>query len=363
MLEIPVLGREVTASWVADVFREAGSPPVGTLRAVEPEALDGASGVFGEVTRLRLSYEGPGRGDPATVILKVPSRRPANRARGMRFRLYEREVRFYREVAPTLQLRVPRCYWSWLDPKDGSSGMLLEDLGHLDGADLLAGIPTARAGLAVEHMARAHAQWWDSPRLAELSWMPRLSDPVMRQLGPLYREHWPAFLDLRGERLPPGSVALGERIGDCFEDLLDALSRPPVTIAHIDFRVDNLLFGNPRGSEAVTVLDWQLASLSRGAFDVAYLLGHSMTSAERRRHEYAILERWHRSLIRCGVRGYSLPDAVADYRRSTLACLGCTIVGTTLDRTDARGRSVALAQAVRTFTAALDLEARELLPV
>ena len=354
MYEIPALPN-VNASWVADVLDEAGFPLAGTLQAVDPEPLDGGSGVFGEIIRLRLSYEGRGPRDPAALILKLPSSRPANRARGRAFGLYEREVRFYREIAPSLDLRVPRCYGSWLESEDGSSGLLLEDLGHLDPGSLLAGISTARAGLAAERVARAHAQWWDSARLAGLTWMPELRGPLMRQLASLYRELWPAFVDLRGDRLPPGAVALGERVGDGLEELLDALSEPPATVAHFDFRVDNLLFGDPLGAEPVAVVDWQLACRSRGALDVAYLLCQSMPSARRRRHERGILERWHANLVSCGVTGYSLQDATADYRRSALACLGCVVAGTTLDRANRRGRSFAAAQAVRSFTAALDL--------
>jgi hypothetical protein len=363
MLQLFALGPEAAAGWVAEALQEAGIPYATGLRTVEPEPLDRGCGVFGEVTRLRLGYGCPAPGAPASVILKLPSSRPTNRARGASFRLYEREVRFYREIAPTLSLRVPRCYRSWLDADGGSSGLLLEDLGHLDGGDLLAGISTARAGLAVERVARAHAQWWDSARLADLAWMPELRSPVMNQLGTLYRELWPAFVELRGEHLPPGSVALGERVRDGFEELLAELSRPPATVTHVDFRADNLLFGDPLGPEPVAVVDWQLACRARGVFDVAYLLCQSMRSAQRRRHERAILERWHTSLTGCGVRGYSLRDAVADYRRCTLACLGCVVAGTTLDRATPRGRSIALAQAVRSFTAALDLDAPDLLAV
>ena len=62
--------------------------------------------------------------------------------------------------------------------------------------------------------------------------------------------------------------------------------------AHFDFRVDNLLFGDPLGPEPLAVVDWQLACRSRGAFDLAYLLCQSMASARRRRDEHAILQRW-----------------------------------------------------------------------
>jgi len=288
MLEIPRHARDVTASWVAGALSEAGVP-TGSLRGVERASLNAGSGVFADVSRLRLTHERPVPGAPTTLIVKLQSEFPHNRARARLFRLYEREVRFYREIARALDLRVPRCYWSGLDPDSGRFALLLEDLGHLQTGGLLVGISPPRATLAVELLARAHAQWWDSPRLGGLAWMPSFGGPVMRQLAEVYRELWPAFVDLRGHTLPPGALTLGERVRDCFEELLDMLSRPPVTIAHADFRVDNLFFGDPGGPDAVAVIDWQLSSIGRGAFDVAYLLCQSMECTQRRRHEMSIL--------------------------------------------------------------------------
>ncbi len=87
-----------------------------------------------------------------------------------------------------------------------------------------------------------------------------------------------------------------------------------------------------------------------------------MNVKDRRRHQFRILRSWHGALVAGGVDTYSFRDAVDDYRRSALLCIAYAVAGTELDRANDRGRSLAHLQAVRTFAAALDLDAQTLLP-
>ena len=309
--------------------------------------------MFGTVIRLRPE-NAAGLGLPPSLVLKLPSGAAENHRRAIAFGLYEREARFYREIAPGFALRVPRCYGCWVEA-GGEAALLLEDLGHLATGDMLCGISPQRAALAVECLALAHAQWWDASRLGDLPWVPSLADPPMSGLADHCLDLWPAFVDLHAGDLPPGSIALGERVVAWLPHLLGRLSRPPVTLAHADFRVDNLFFDAPLTRHPVAVVDWQLLSRCRGALDVAYLLCQSMSTVERRRHEMAILARWHGALLAAGVGGYDLDDAVADYRCAALVSVGYAIAGAALDRTNRRGTLIARAQVVRAFTAALEL--------
>ncbi|MDH3599878.1 MAG: ecdysteroid 22-kinase family protein [Candidatus Tectomicrobia bacterium] len=43
-------------------------------------------------------------------------------------KLYEREVRFYEQLVPQMELRTPNCYYSAIDLETGHSVLLLEDL-------------------------------------------------------------------------------------------------------------------------------------------------------------------------------------------------------------------------------------------
>ena len=107
MVAIPGSAAEATADWLADALQKGGAPVAGRITAVKPEPLQTEAGMFGEVVRLRLSYDHSRSADPRSLILKLPSRSPVNDARARRFRLYEREVRFYQTVARGLHLRIP----------------------------------------------------------------------------------------------------------------------------------------------------------------------------------------------------------------------------------------------------------------
>jgi hypothetical protein len=360
MTEIPDNPAALTVGWIADALKQGGIHVQGRLCALAQEPLVAGDGVFAEVIRLRLSYEAGAPGAPASVIVKLASASQANRERAAQFGLYGREVRFYEHLAPTLPLRIPRCYWSSFDPQTKRFALLLEDLDHLQVGDQLRGIPASRARTVANRLATAHARWWDSTRLDDLDWIPRLDGPITRQLADLYRDYWPAFVAIHGDHLPSGSIRLGTQVRSQLGELLTKLSRPPVTVIHGDLRAENLLFGQ-RAPHPIAVIDWQLAARGRGVFDVAYLLCQSMTVPERRRHEIEILRAWHRELVHAGISRYSFEHAAADYKLGALACLGYAVAGTTIQRAGDRGRAIAQTQAVRSFTAVLDLNAGELL--
>lgn len=356
MVDIPRTARDAGRAWVAEALAESGLVVNAVLADVEPEPLEEGSAVFGQLARLRLRYAGPSSQVPPSLILKLPTARPANWARGLDLRLYEREVRFYEEIAPKLAVRVPRCFWSRADPDSGRSALLLEDLGYLRTGDQRRGIGAVRAELAAIRLAGAHAQWWESGDLARMEWMPSFSNPMTKQLAASYSDRWPEFIGRSGGQLPAGSSGLGESVGESLEELLEALSAPPVTLIHADFRAANLMFGEGAQANAFAVVDWQMASVGRGIFDVAYLLCQSISVKERRAHEESIVEAWHSSLVSCGTSGYSLRDARRDYRRAVLLCIGFAVSASDLDRGDEAGSAVASLQAFRAFTAALDLD-------
>jgi aminoglycoside/choline kinase family phosphotransferase len=240
--------------------------------------------------------------------------------------------------------------------------LLLEDFAGFSMEDQLVGISRARAAEAIAALAGFHAAWWQSPVLDSLTWMPPVNGPITMQVAPAYRQGWPVFLEHFGADLPEGSVELGERVGEQFESLLDRAATPPLTICHADFRLDNLFFG-PKGTrDAVALIDFQLVTTGRGVFDVAYLLCQSMEVDERRASELDLLRRWHAVVTKAGVRDYPLDQALHDYKLASLICLCYPVTsGGTLDLANDRGVALVRAMAVRTFTAALDLEAAALL--
>ncbi|MGK2949064.1 MAG: phosphotransferase [Acidimicrobiales bacterium] len=371
MLQVPATTHDADAAFVTGALREGGLIGSTTRVAeVEHDAIGEGVGIVGQLARLQLRYEGPATAAPGTVILKIPSQYPENRAVGDHFRFYEREGHFYQQLADKVPVRTPRCYWNHVDVDGGAFGLLLEDLGDRTMISQVAGLSGARAASALRALARVHGTWWGAASLDGLEWMPRLDDPVNLAAGQQYRDAWPLFVERIGDALPDGALALGERVQQVFEDLLhQGIAEAPVTICHGDFRGDNLMFddrahpANP--DDEVAVLDWQIAYRGPAITDVAYFLCQSLEVEERRAHERQLVGAWHDELVTTVRReaGTDLSDypvelAWEQYRR---AALGTTVYPVSsmgaMDPANERGRQLVTAMAVRAFTASLDLDA------
>ncbi len=364
MRQVPSTMDDVTPEWLEAALREARSLPPGTgVASLGVEPLGAGVGLLGELARLRPVYSGAACDLPATLILKLPSAHEANRARGNQFGFYGREIRFYDEVAAKLELRVPRCFHAAMDDDAGSFALVLEDLGGLGAADQVEGLREDQAMIAVEHIARFHASWWDAPELEALHWLPPSDGPVTMQAAPAYRECWPMFLERFGRYVPEGGVAVGKAVGEAYEELLEVGGMRPWTIVHCDFRLDNMFFGAVGSDDEFALVDWQLSTKGGGCYDIAYLLCQSMPVERRRAVEEQVLRRWWDVLVERGVRGYGWERAKEDYDRSALTCLVIPVIaGATMDLDNDRGEALVAALVERSFTAVLDRDAARLLP-
>ena len=79
---------------------------------------------------------------------------------------------------------------------------------------------------------------------------------------------------------------------------LAALARRPLTLAHADVRVDNLVFPERGG---VRIVDWQTAMRTGGVTDLAILLATSTTVDDRRAWEGDLLLRYRDGVARHGI--------------------------------------------------------------
>lgn len=343
----------LSPAWVRSVLAAAGVHDADCLASVTALPLGREAGAFGDVIRLQLTYSSSSATAPRSLIVKLPSHLPLNRAQARSFDMYAREAHFYRDIAPALTLRVPACIWSTSDEQSGDAVLVLEDLGSLARAEQLEGVDPDRADLAVQRLAAVHAQWWDSDRLGELGWLQPLGRWSGDRLVDTCRDRWGAFAHMYQDCVPAPTAELGKLLDD-LDDALTTLASAPTTLLHGDFRADNIFFDGSSGEPAVAVIDWQLCCRGRGASDVAYLLCQSVRVEDRRHHEMSILRSWHRALLRAGVSGYSFDDAGADYRRGAHLCLAYAVLGSALDR-DGRAAAEARAQVQRTVAAVLDL--------
>ena len=371
MVDVPVTTEAADAAFVTAALRERGILGSGSSVAeVEHDTIGEGVGIVGQLARLTLRYEGPAGGAPGSVIIKIPSQFPENRAVADHFDFYRREGCFYDQLADKVPVRTAACYWNHMDPAAGTYCLLLEDLGERLMISQIAGVPGVRAAAALRALASIHGTWWGSPSLDAIDWMPRLDDPVNLAAGQQYRDSWPMFLE-RVKTFTDEMHDIGDRTKDQLERLMSAgMGEAPVAVCHGDFRGDNLMFDDRAPVEdEVAVLDWQIAYKGPAVTDVAYFLCQSLTVEERREHEQALLRAWYDELVDIARRevGRALDDypfelAWEQYRR---AALGTTVYPVSamgaMDPANERGRDLVETMSNRAFTACLDLGAAEFL--
>ena len=359
MAPIPRTADAITAPWLTAALREHGVLSDTSVTVVAAEPLGVGTGFLGQLARLRLTYDRPDATAPPTMVAKLPSLDPGGRQVSELFQFYDREVRFYRQLAGRMPLRVPRCYATAADAGAGDYLLLLEDFGHLPMGDDAAGCTAVEAEVAIRTLAGLHRAFWESPELERLDWVPMVNAPIHHFTEPAYAGSLEPFLKNFGDALSPKMRELTERMAGRIIPLLDAGSQVPRTLIHGDYRLDNLFF---QGRE-VAAIDWQIACRGQGAFDVAYFLGGCLDPAVRRAEEMRLLRLWHGIVTDGSPVKYAFEDAVQDYRRSVLYCNVYTVIAIgSLDPTNERGMAVFTGWLRRRSAAIEDLDAGELLP-
>ena len=149
------------------VLLQSGQLQSGTVADFDCEKLDG--GYTSTVYRLLLSYGSPLGLAPESAVIKFHSNSRSIRETFQNFNIYEKEVRFYERIAEEIDLRIPKCYYTAIDPKTQKSILLLEDLTYAQPGDQAAGCSAKEAKQVFPHLARLHATYWESPRLRAMT--------------------------------------------------------------------------------------------------------------------------------------------------------------------------------------------------
>jgi aminoglycoside/choline kinase family phosphotransferase len=290
---------------------------------------------------------------PTSVIVKLPTSDPGGQFIGQMMRVWEREHRFYSDVAPHMSVRVPRAYVNVADPPC----LVLEDLSPAVAGDHVAGASLRQAEQSIDVLATHHATWFEHPLLESFTWMPGLDDPSVLTLAPTFEMGWPIFLQRFGDELPARCLRWCERFVEGIPDWIAGHLDDRVTMTHGDFRLDNLFFA---ADGSVAVIDWQMSMRAPGQADLVYFCANNLTVEMRRAHEDALIERYVAGLHAAGVP----PDAVTveGVRRGYLEGLvfyavsfGASLL--TIDPANERGVALFEALVRRTFAAVDDLSA------
>jgi hypothetical protein len=359
----PTTVEAMTPAWLTEVLRADGLLGQGVVTGFTSEPLAVGVGFMSALRRLTLQCEGTPTGMPCTLIAKLPPLDPGARQIDEAFNFYEKEVGFYQHLSPSTPMRAPRAHFSAFDPASRDFVLLLEDLAPSAVADQVLGLTFDEAAMAVDALARLHARWWGDPALDRLDWLLAINSPEFKRLGDICTQCWPAVLDFVGDAMPPEVRAAGERLTTQMATMLDQAFERPRSMAHGDYRADNLFYRPGCEVTPFAVADWQIIFKGNPVFDLAYLLTGSLDIEVRRRRERELLAIYHARLVADGVTGYSLEACLDDYRFWIMLGLAWPVVAIgTLDTANERGLALFKCWIERAMAAVVDWKAGEMLP-
>jgi hypothetical protein len=315
MTTFPTTTSEITAEWMTEALRSSGT--IGADAHVGEVQLDPAGagvGFMGEVASVGVVYGGNAGEAPARVIVKFPSQSADIRAMMHPTRIYEREHRFYAELADDSPIRTPVIHHVMCEPADVPADekyvLVMEDLSGLTLGDQVAGTTPEQARAALVGLATHHARFWNGAGLEEADFIPIINGPLNQAGSPIYEASLPGFMEAFGEVIRPELAGFVAGYAAARPGILDALEAMPRTLVHFDFRADNLFFD---ADGSVCTIDWQAISQGGGVADVGYFLSQNLTVADRREHEADLLRAYHDALVAGGVSDYSFEQLLTDY--------------------------------------------------
>jgi hypothetical protein len=160
----------------------------------------------------------------------------------------------------------------------------------------------------------------------------------------------PGLAERLGERLSAQDLGTLTDAAGVLAHFLD--SQPRFGLIHGDYRLDNLMIG-PGAN--VSAIDWQTLSVGLPARDLAYLLGTSLTPAQRSESEVGLVSMYCEALLPHGVTGYTTQDCFEDYRLGMLQCPLIIVLGAAYGTPTERGDEMFATMIRRSCAAIRDL--------
>ncbi|WP_309623233.1 phosphotransferase [Novosphingobium sp.] len=286
----------VSAAWLTAALRHHGLHADASVVDVQWEPI--GTGQVGDSARFHLTFDHE-QGGPATVAGKFPAEDAASRGTAGAFGLYAKEVGFYRDLAPHLDVRVPKVLGAEL-AEDGIEFVLIfEDLGPARGGNQLESCTLADAREGLRQAAGLHAPSWNNPALIDTPWL-KPKDGHIDQVKALYGNAQTVFRERYGDLLEPEFMAICEELSEG-RDAWFGIDHGTKCLIHGDFRLDNMLFDIHGGAEPIAVLDWQTVAVGNAMTDIGYFMGTGIGDVMRRQHEAELLDLYCAEMTERGV--------------------------------------------------------------
>ena len=362
---IPASLKEITSDWLNEVLYGSGYLKDVNIESITYQPMGMGEGFVSDMARITPRYDREAPHLPKTIIAKFPVSFESANAVAMLFRLYEREIRFYSEVAKQSPIRTPGLIYCDMDLESNRFALFLEDCAHYTQIDQIKGLDYELTKQVALMVADFHAHWWDTEELKSLTWMSGPGSPEAMALIDTYRGGWDFSIksEMFTEALPEGGLEVGQKLHERYASLIEYAATDKLTITHFDFRVDNLFFDFENKENPIIVFDWGTASKYRGVIDLSYFLGGSVTVDLRRKIEKDIIKLYHQRLLEKGVSGYSFDECWEDYLMGTVIYAYLPVLAfSSLDMSNERAKELGKLIINRHFTTIVDNDAISIFP-
>jgi hypothetical protein len=278
-LRPPIAATDIDARWLSEALQERH--PGADVERVE---VVHAAEVTNSHARLAVTYRNDAGAPPSMFCKLLP--RDERRTSIAATLMGPKEVRFYRDLAPSLPLRVPELHVGIHDATDDSFVLLLEDLtaSGCEVSDGTRGVRTSEASSVLEDLAHLHARF-ENPerRAAEAPWV------TERGFGSTYGSLMLQYgLDNHRDRLSDSFAAISGVYIDSGEALHELWTAGPKTIIHGDPHIGNVFFD----AGEVGFLDWGIINVNTPMRDVSYFMNMAMDIDDRRADQESLLRHY-----------------------------------------------------------------------
>ena len=260
-VSFPVRPGELDAEWLSGALGRR-------IDGFQVRPIGAGRGNLGELVVVEFE-------DGSPVVAKFAADRAETLASALRSGLFEREIRFYRELAPQLGLRLPRLYAAEYDPASARFVMILDYIAPSEDTDTVRSLGVDRTREVLDVLAHLHE---DGRRLVDTPWLQSMTfQGRIDNLTLLIEQGWHRLIEICGDLVP---TSLGDELNERFVDAMYQLAALDQTLVHGDVKPDNLLIDN----QGVVLIDWQSVGCGPPAWDVASCMYQCLSTEDRRRH-------------------------------------------------------------------------------
>ncbi|MGD8764260.1 MAG: DUF1679 domain-containing protein [Desulfobacteraceae bacterium] len=311
-IKIPKSPNEITNEWLTDIQRVSGrlEDAIVVNHSIKPLAIGIGSA---NIVRIILEYDYPEDSALSPMIAKFVSIHKKPHADELRD-FSDREVVFYQHLGSNPGISIPQFLYAEIDEQSGDYLVLMEDMSKCRVGDLSGKLEDVE--VAIKHLARFHAKWWNCDQLNKMPWGILFSSESEKNEG-LFKTFIDSLLHVKeiyGNKIPETFWLVANLLQNVEVSIFTGDS---LTLVHGDYHPGNIFFqSNNEGRFAV--FDWEAVHNGCAGEDLARIITLGLTQEQRELYQDSLVKLYHNTLLEHVEIDYSLDQCWDNIRRGLL---------------------------------------------